>query len=458
MPFAVRKKGDEFCVINTETNEEKGCSETREKAQAHMRALYANTDDVKSKSIDYWDVHSAQISQSEANYGPLRGQDEKACANCRWFRSPDGCILVAGDISPTGLSDRWEEIPVYTMDPIPVKIVEGEVNKEEERLGVLETSVTPEQQSLIQKAFDLGRELFGRETQGMIKLREDDPSGQLRVIMPYTNNFQDRHKEIYARESHKEYEHWADENNSYPELRLWHVPGSRWGQCDYVAYDDNSGFGFVSGLVDPGCEHIARSLAKSRDIGVSNSAWAVQKDDTVLRYYCYEVSPLPLQRAGNIWHEGVKLLEDTMALDPVKRAWLAEHAGEDFVSKIEKDYEARAQQLNQDRVISKDDEGGDSPPDPPPVAQPVGGLTLEDLQTTLQAVVDPLVKRIDDIESKHGEISKSIDERAEQIFGEQLPAGYVASEKNRSNAPEGDSPNYEWLKSKKSAFALEGDE
>lgn len=41
MPYAIRKNGNEYCVHNTDTNDNKGCSPTRAKASAHMRALYA---------------------------------------------------------------------------------------------------------------------------------------------------------------------------------------------------------------------------------------------------------------------------------------------------------------------------------------------------------------------------------------------------------------------------------
>lgn len=42
MPYAIKKRGAKYCVDNTETGEEKGCSETRGMAVKHMAALYAN--------------------------------------------------------------------------------------------------------------------------------------------------------------------------------------------------------------------------------------------------------------------------------------------------------------------------------------------------------------------------------------------------------------------------------
>lgn len=40
MPYGIRKKGDKFLTINTETGAVKGTHETREEAEAQMRLLY----------------------------------------------------------------------------------------------------------------------------------------------------------------------------------------------------------------------------------------------------------------------------------------------------------------------------------------------------------------------------------------------------------------------------------
>jgi len=40
MPYKIVEKKGKFHVINTETNEDKGASPTRERAVAHMRLMY----------------------------------------------------------------------------------------------------------------------------------------------------------------------------------------------------------------------------------------------------------------------------------------------------------------------------------------------------------------------------------------------------------------------------------
>jgi len=40
MPYEIRKQKGKFCVINKDTGENKGCSDTYELAVAHQRVLY----------------------------------------------------------------------------------------------------------------------------------------------------------------------------------------------------------------------------------------------------------------------------------------------------------------------------------------------------------------------------------------------------------------------------------
>lgn len=63
------------------------------------------------------DECSPELSQAAANYNPLGGTAEKACANCMWFQSPDDCYIVENDpmpIVPGGLSDLWRAREVMT--------------------------------------------------------------------------------------------------------------------------------------------------------------------------------------------------------------------------------------------------------------------------------------------------------------------------------------------------------
>ncbi len=80
---------------------------------------------------DFWEVMDRQVSQNSANYNPVGGDGERACANCQWFvPQTDACVIVQGFPQPivsNGVSDLWRAVvlPSDEMDPIPVRIVEG---------------------------------------------------------------------------------------------------------------------------------------------------------------------------------------------------------------------------------------------------------------------------------------------------------------------------------------------
>lgn len=56
MPYHMQRNGDQWCVHKGDTGDDQGkvpggCHPTREKALAHMRALYANVPDARTKAI-----------------------------------------------------------------------------------------------------------------------------------------------------------------------------------------------------------------------------------------------------------------------------------------------------------------------------------------------------------------------------------------------------------------------
>ncbi len=49
MPYDIKKRGGKWCLVNKETKEQKGCSDSYEKAVAHMRLLYGVDHGMKLK-------------------------------------------------------------------------------------------------------------------------------------------------------------------------------------------------------------------------------------------------------------------------------------------------------------------------------------------------------------------------------------------------------------------------
>lgn len=69
MPWHVSERDGKFCVIKDSDGSTAGCHETREKANAQLRALYANEPKTAALEIDYADL---EFDVPEAASQPLR--------------------------------------------------------------------------------------------------------------------------------------------------------------------------------------------------------------------------------------------------------------------------------------------------------------------------------------------------------------------------------------------------
>jgi len=133
----------------------------------------------------------------------------------------------------------------------------------------------------------------------------------------------------------------------YPEVWLWHIPGTAWGKADMITYSD--GFAIAGGHVYEGKEHVADALAQSAskgsDIAVSHGMpanWLVRdpEDPTVINFHITnEISPLPRYAAANkmtgfmVFSTG----EREMSIPASKKDWLIDEAGlsPEWVEKLE---------------------------------------------------------------------------------------------------------------------------
>lgn len=87
-------------------------------------AIVSQPDGTKQyQYVDSYEIMDAQLTQAQASYNPLGATATKGCANCNWFIAPGRCVVVAGEISPTGLSDLWRPEEADVIPPILVQIV-----------------------------------------------------------------------------------------------------------------------------------------------------------------------------------------------------------------------------------------------------------------------------------------------------------------------------------------------
>ncbi len=233
-----------------------------------------------------------------------------------------------------------------------------------------------------------------------------DANGDTRFIAWASNKWRDRDNppEIISEAAHKEYVAYLDGGGTYPDMWLWHTPGTKWGSVDWADYAD--GFLVVSGTVDKGKEALAETLARDANLGVSHgftAAYSDGDDGIIGRYRTFEVSPLPPGQAANPWTslEMIKK-EGDMGFTDTKRQWLVEHLGEAVVAQLEDGTKDMATVLTAAGVEFKDipaDGGPEADPTPAEAAAPdpaaafVKALTESDTWKALQEGVAGLTTK-----------------------------------------------------------------
>lgn len=178
-----------------------------------------------------------------------------------------------------------------------------------------------------------------------------DVNGQWRWAATWSNNFYDRDGEVFPESAHKEYEQYVDETKDYPELWLWHTPGSKSGRADMIAYDE--GFCLALGTFDADKGDIAESLSRAKDLGVSHGytySPLEVRNGVYLRYRTFEISPLPGHKAANLGTSFAAMKEAPM-LTAEKRDWLVKTIGEERAAAIEENSRRMKKELT-DRGVS----------------------------------------------------------------------------------------------------------
>jgi hypothetical protein len=195
-----------------------------------------------------------------------------------------------------------------------------------------------------------------------------EANGQHRWLAIYSNQFrdQDNPPEIISEKSHKSFLDLVDSGDvPYPELWHWHIPGTRWGQADWLDYAD--GFALASGTVDAGHEKEAESLAQMGDIRVSHGMpiqfiVRSKEDASVIDFHITaEISDLPGYAAANPLTEFVVVKEFDMALSTDKRQYLAAAGlSDDAIQAIEAGLAGKAQAAK-DAGLDKKEAAAEAP-------------------------------------------------------------------------------------------------
>ena len=317
--------------------------------------------------------------------------------------------------------------------------------------------------SLLDKMKDLVKGVFatgeGVDPQvpkraGFVSYKDTD--GQWRWLIVNTNKYEDREGEIFSEKSHKEYIHFVEKTGHWPELWLWHTPGTRMGVASAVDYVD--GFVVHSGKYDKGMEDVAEALSKMQSkLGVSHGYEYLvgdEEDKVYDHYRTFELTICPADRAANIWGTEFETFnkEVTMGFSKDKREFFVGILGEERVVDLETKLPALGKELESRGVNFKDlvdslmpdtekeseppESEGEGEGDPPKAdaeeseSKPEVKASVEDRMSTVEGLVVKVGVVLDQLVSDQKELAEGI--------GDRIASGLDEALTGRKRPPNGD--------------------
>jgi len=344
MPYEL--KGD--CVHKVGESKPMKCYPgEHDKAVRYMRALEANMP-ANEKELDINAVKSMMLlSQAETNYGAANGTVGKACSTCRWFCPADDgmetmCHLVMDDpapITPNGLCDRWEAVPMAEMnapEPIPVEIVDEGDDIPRGAQGGMALPTT--MRGLIDTIKDVLKALTqpppAEEAFSVFKAQD----GKHYWLARHTGKFIDREGEIITDKAHSDYVARVQKGLvPLPELWVWHKKGTRHGQADLVW--KSGGFVLALGHFDDtpaGQKAIAYYQKNSKHIKLShmfNFPRRAKENGVYHAYNTVEITVLPdgAEAFPYTSFEEIK----SMALTKEQEKMILDIGGDDMLKRVQ---------------------------------------------------------------------------------------------------------------------------
>jgi len=365
MPYSIYKKDNKFCVKNTETGESKGCSDTKEMAVKHMRALWAAEGGAKmgKKEMDMLVKEVVRRFDEEypedAETPQEEPQENKEVKEDGIAYSPYGVTSYDELDSMRDAEERAGEISelIYRFPSLASNIIaspdiedkEAAIKQLADELAVrvksaqtkeLEKSIQPK--PTVKSKIDAVLSSVKEAITGLFSDDNEKPDDNLVVwydkeanrwmwLTRYSNNFRDRDNpsEIISADSHRRFVELVDKGLApLPEYWLWHIPQWKVGQATWVAYDE-AGFAMSAGYFDKGCEQVAEWLSKQSDFAASHGMppHTIKRDPNdksiIIEHETREISALPRKFAANLLTDVVAFTKEAdMAIPEEKRKTL----------------------------------------------------------------------------------------------------------------------------------------
>jgi hypothetical protein len=327
MPFGIIRREDEYCVINTETEEVQACHETEEEAEAQLAALRINVEAEEGEGAHHTD-------------------------------------------KPRKRKPKKKEISIGTITPVSeVDIKQFEKAKKEpfmKRLRLAAKNIL----DIITLAETEEKEAKTELLNSDYGVAQKEVNGELWHFTWSTNAFEDREKEIFSTNSLKRYVDQATEKQDKGFFNLWHITNTDFAKKKWQMVigrflveagpylEDNKGQAakeFFSQHADGhpelapegwGCSPEFKYLPEERIKGVYENIWITR------------TSTLPRFAAANMWTETSQLTRLKMAItdyneDQIKAA-VEVFKDEDFVKSLIQEGENKTAELEAANVAHKE--------------------------------------------------------------------------------------------------------
>lgn len=297
------------------------------------------------------------FDQSEVNYTTLSNKRNQACANCRFFFSSGGCLIVENQplsILATGYCDEWTALP-EPEDPATeivevLEAIEYQLGVNNMSVGAMEKKPTFKERILALVGIKARDEPF---TQGFKAI------GNGKWVAVWSNNFEDLEGEYFPAKSTDAYIARLDAKEiGMPELYYWHIPYS-YGKAKTVARvaaDDSPNAPSISIAAGvfyetPIAKAFEKATLKAQGLKMSHGFMYPPdaRIDGVYHYYdTFEISVLPPYAAANPY---TLFGDDTMpVVSPEKQKELEALLGKDFAAEVVTKAEHRAKELQEQGV------------------------------------------------------------------------------------------------------------
>lgn len=446
MPYKVVSESGKFKVYklgagNKPTGKPLGTHNEKPKADAQVRALYANEKKPKKEMGVSFDngatvTYTATSGDTVTNSGGTVTDDTETKD---YYNDPVEVVLVESTYGPLTFADLLAEEEareaVYEMQELNYKlqrIITNIMNSDaEDKAGAL-VALTNEYAALVQKevqdsedkATSIAKQIAG-DNQPKPEIKEESPvvvsddkslfiwkeDNTYRWLAAYSNNRRDEDNppEIISSESHKEFDEALNKGEwPMPELWPWHVPFPV-GVATFHAYDEESGFPIAGGYFYKGMEWAAEGMIESGWDGTSHGMpieW-IQRDkesSTILiRHRTKEISPLPNWAAANKLAFFIINKESNMAeekgLPPHKRDEFVKAFGEERVKQIEETLADKSKSADE-AGIEKKEQSQEAP-----VVDKA--LTQDDLLKALEFVSDGIKASFEKLDARLKAIEES---------------------------------------------------